>query len=228
MDKVRWLSPFALPAQLSSFILCIMPSLLPTLKCPSLQSSCVPCGVMWLTVVCREGPSLDFLGRKHSFSGFFELGWALTGYRLPLACWGCVGSQWPWRRSTQLCLLWRNGGNLLFSLFSLFSTIVLYGGNLFSNRFSLSNVSWDLPWVCYDHIFPRKNFINASTEIDSDIKVMDFPKIRKHAVVFLLYSAWQPWLARWHRWGSCMANHPSALCKHPLSSTPSLASLPLF
>lgn len=82
MDKVRRLSPSALPAQLSVFILCIMPSLLPTLKCPSLQSSCVPCGVMWLTVVCREGPSLDFLGRKHSFSGFSSLDerWRGIGY----------------------------------------------------------------------------------------------------------------------------------------------------
>lgn len=152
----------------SDFILSIMPRLLPTLKCTSLQFSCflflaVPCGVMWLTVVCRIGPSLDFLGRKYSFSGFFELGWALTGYRLRLACWGCVGSHWPWRRSTQLYLHRRNGGNSLLSLSSLFSTIVLYRGNLFSNRFSLSNVSWDLPWVYYDHICQSKNFINTWT-----------------------------------------------------------------
>lgn len=50
-----------------------MPSLLPTIKCPCLQSSRLPCGVMGLTVVCRFGPSLDFLGRNHSFRGFLSL-----------------------------------------------------------------------------------------------------------------------------------------------------------
>lgn len=61
-----------------------MPSLLPTLKCTSLKCSCfsflaVPCGVMWLTVVCRVGPSLDFIGRKHRFLNL-DKNWLGIGY----------------------------------------------------------------------------------------------------------------------------------------------------
>lgn len=41
--------------------------------CPCLQASCLPYSMKWLTVVCRLGPSLDFLGRNSSFSGFLSL-----------------------------------------------------------------------------------------------------------------------------------------------------------
>lgn len=124
-------------------------------------SCCCFCSVMQLTAVCRVGPALDFFGRKHSFSGFLSLDehWLGIGY-----LWHARGA---WVLSDhdvdpQLCLHRRNGGNLLLSLFSVFSTIVLYRSNLFSNRFSHSNVSWDSPWVYYYHIYPSKNFINTS------------------------------------------------------------------
>lgn len=46
--------------------------------------------------------------------------------------------------------------------------------------------------------------------------------------MFLVYSWWQSWLARWHRWGRCMANHPSVWATtltHPLHLSPLSHSL---
>ena len=99
--KRQSFSTFAFPRTAFCLYLAHHAKSLFTLKCTSLKLSCfpflaVPCGVLWLTVVCRVGPSLDFVGREHSFGGFVSLDerWL---YRLPLACWECVGSHRLWR-----------------------------------------------------------------------------------------------------------------------------------
>lgn len=207
-----------------------MPSLLPTLKCTSRQffMLSLSCCWLWCDVINCGLPGRPLLGRKHSFSGFSGLDehWLGIGY-----LWHAEGA-WAPNDHDVVPLSSACTGEMVGSHYFPFS---LYFPQLFFIAVTYFPTGFHF-LMCHGIYleFTMTTFAQAQPlssheqQIDSDIKVIYLQKIIKHAAVCLVYSWWQPWLARWHRWGSCMGNHLSAWQStlfHPLHPSPLSLSL---
>lgn len=207
-----------------------MPSLLPTLKCTSRQffMLSLSCCWLWCDVINCGLPGRPLLGRKHSFSGFSGLDehWLGIGY-----LWHAEGA-WAPNDHDIIPLSSACTGEMVGSHYFPFS---LYFPQLFFIAVTYFPTGFHF-LMCHGIYleFTMTTFAQAQPlssheqQIDSDIKVIYLRKIIKHAAVCLVYSWWQPWLARWHRWGSCMGNHLSAWQStlfHPLHPSPLSLSL---